>query len=125
MDVVLAVGNPVGLSSSFTEASSLLPAAPSPSPPPALAAPGLPGTIRASVRINPGNRGGAHAQLGVHWMTDVLGGWAFGACWLAVVITGWITLTRHLAAGRLPVHGDIGPCSLGPTGNSPQADERP
>lgn len=27
-------------------------------------------------------------------MTDVLGGWAIGACWAAVVITGWIAVTR-------------------------------
>jgi membrane-associated phospholipid phosphatase len=25
----------------------------------------------------------------VHWATDVIGGWAFGACWAAVVITDW------------------------------------
>jgi membrane-associated phospholipid phosphatase len=35
---------------------------------------------------------------GVHWMTDVLGGWAIGACWAAVAITGWIAVTRW---GRL------------------------
>jgi undecaprenyl-diphosphatase len=38
--------------------------------------------------------GASRVVLGVHWATDVLGGWAFGAAWAIV----WLLLAR--AAGR-------------------------
>jgi membrane-associated phospholipid phosphatase len=40
--------------------------------------------------------GMSRVYFGVHWTTDVIGGWIFGLLWLAVVVSAWT------ASARLP-----------------------
>jgi len=42
----------------------------------------------------------SRAALGVHWATDVLGGWAFGTGWALA----WLLLDRHLIDDRSPLN---------------------
>lgn len=43
--------------------------------------------------------GPSRVYLGVHWTTDVIGGWMFGILWMAVVVSGRATF------GHLPHPG--------------------
>jgi undecaprenyl-diphosphatase len=40
--------------------------------------------------------GVSRVLLGVHWATDVMGGWAFGAAWAMA----WLLLARFLLKDR-------------------------
>jgi membrane-associated phospholipid phosphatase len=41
-----------------------------------------------------GGAGLSAAYLGTHWPTDILGAWALGAAWGAVLLTAWHTWSR-------------------------------
>jgi membrane-associated phospholipid phosphatase len=39
--------------------------------------------------------------LGIHGVSDIIGGWIFGIVWMAVVVTGWATLQQHYPRGKI------------------------
>jgi undecaprenyl-diphosphatase len=41
--------------------------------------------------------GVSRAALGVHWATDVVGGWTFGTAWA----TAWLLVAEHFDPARL------------------------
>jgi membrane-associated phospholipid phosphatase len=45
--------------------------------------------------------GASRIYLGAHWLTDVLGGYALGACWVAVIMIGALLTGRRAGPGKV------------------------
>jgi len=46
--------------------------------------------------------GFTRVYLGVHYPSDVIGGWALGACWVWLVYLGYLMRTQNVPAARNP-----------------------
>ncbi len=81
-----------------------------------IVAAGRPPRIRALIWISAAVvtvlTGASQVCLGANWLTDVLGGWALGALWIAILLTaavlitsagGWSATSRHPPASRWPI----------------------
>lgn len=79
--------------------------------------------------------GASRLYLGVHWVTDIVGGWLVGAGWLLLCLTAWQWWVAHRGASSAPSTMVAGADSIGsvapasPAGRTPALDpvdhERP
>ena len=60
--------------------------------------------------------GASRVVLGVHWFSDVVGGWTLGAGWLAVVVTTspWVADRWRTVPGKRSNQRSPRNCALAP-----------